>query len=57
MKSSNHNLFAELSGISDDQQTFNKDTNPFQKSQSFGPEQKPGKRQRIYKPLYSVRLS
>jgi hypothetical protein len=51
MKSSARNIDSQLF----DEQAF--ETNPFQKSHSVAGMQKAGKRPRIMKPLYSVRLS
>ncbi|CAG5068101.1 hypothetical protein DYBT9623_00829 [Dyadobacter sp. CECT 9623] len=41
----------------DDLNSFEESTNPFQRNSSSASMQKAGKRPRIMKPLYSVRLS
>jgi hypothetical protein len=57
MKSSAKNIEAEYPGLFDDANLSSEHTNPFSKGNVNSPLQKAGKRPRIIKPLYSVRLS
>jgi hypothetical protein len=57
MKSSAKNIENEYQGLFDDANLSSEHTNPFSKNNSNNALQKAGKRPRIMKPLYSVRLS
>jgi hypothetical protein len=57
MKSSAKNIENEYQGLFDDANLSSEHTNPFSKNNANNALQKAGKRPRIMKPLYSVRLS
>lgn len=57
MEFTNRNTSLSMNDLNDNMNQYKESTNPFLSNYSTQPVKKEGKRPRIVKPLYSVRLS